>query len=289
MVRQTQTPIDVALEPPRTLERDPQATIELLDAGDTSDDSPASAAKEFIFTPSLGNQPTVTVTYNSSSEVLVDGISQESQDLPERRALLAQEVVPDVNGAQRATITFQELAPTVADTGLDELLASGKGFAVTFQRAANGAISATTLEAPIQARNVARQSVEQIAGALADSAVVLPAEIIGTGARWTVTQPIQDAVAPEMVVTYTLKRIDGNSLLLGVSGEAAQQEDFLTGDAETRLAVQKYSSTLTGEIKLSLTEAVPFFGTLTYQTTAQYRADDGAITETSNTRELHFS
>lgn len=283
--RETQAPVDVALEEPVRNEHDPSAEVEVLDAG--------SGDKQLLaYAPALGDQPTVTVTFSTDSSVVVDGRPQEQSPLPERRALLAQQVEADVDGAQRATFTFQELAPTTEDSGLDELLASGRGFAVTFQRAAAGQIAATTLEAPVEARNVARQSVEQLSTALVDTAVILPTEPIGEGATWTVTRPVQDAVAPEMTTTYTLRKIDGNSLTVAVEGTAEQANDSLetqTADGTTvRMEVEDYSSTVSGELKVSLTEAVPFYGTLEYETTARYRGDGDAVTETSNTRSLKF-
>lgn len=283
--RETQAPVQVALEDPVHNERDASAEVQVLDVG-------SGDKQQFTYAPALGDQPTVTVTFDTDSQVLVDGRPQDDSSLPERRALLAQQVEADVNGAQRATVTFQELSPTTEDSGLDELLASGRGFAVTFQRAAAGAIEGVTLEAPVEARNVARQSVEQLTGALADATVILPEEPIGEGARWTVTRPVQDAVAPDLTTTYTLLRIDGNSLTVAVDGEAKQTEDSLSMQAAdgttVQMQVEDYASTVSGELKVSLTEAVPFYGTLKYETTARYRGTDGRMTETSNTRELKF-
>ena len=62
---------------------------------------------------------------------------------------------------------------------------------------------------------------------LADSAVILPSEPIGKGATWKVSRPVDDAVAPEMTVTYTLTAIDGDSLTVKVDGEAPATTDTL--------------------------------------------------------------
>lgn len=285
-----EAPADVALDDPVTTELDPGAEVELLDPG-------SGDLETRVFSSTNDPLPAVTMDFDSTSSVTVDGADdQEQQNLPRRSATFEQGVESDVNGAQRATLTFASMAPVDAETGLDELLASAAGFEVSLVREPAGQITSSTLVAPTQARGVARQSVEQMAGALSESGVILPDEPIGEGARWRVTRPNNDAVAPEMALTYTLTRVDGNELTVAVDGNAAQQSDVLQLPAEegaaeqepVSLNVAKYSSTVSGELTFSLQGAAPTGGELTYETTARYRGDSGAVTETSATRELEF-
>ena len=283
-----EAPADVALDEPVTTELDPDAEVELLDAG-------SGDLEVRKFSSTNDPLPQVTMDFDSTSTVTADGAEQEQHELPRRTATFTQGVESDVNGAQRASLTYSSMAPVDKETGLDELLASAAGFEVTLVREPAGQITSSTLAAPTEARGVARQSVEQMAGALSESGVILPEEPIGEGARWRVTRPNNDAVAPEMALTYTLTRIDGDELTVAIDGNAAQQSDVLELPAEegtdqesVALNVAQYSSTATGELTFSLKGAAPSDGDLKYETTARYRGDSGAVTETSATRELVF-
>lgn len=281
-----EAPADVALDDPVTTELDPAAEVELLEPG-------SGDLEVRTFAPTNDELPPVTMDFDSTSSVTADGTPQEQHELPRRTATFDQGVESDVNGAQRATLAFSSLTPDAEDTGLDELLASAAGFEVTLVREPAGQITSSTLTAPTQARGVARQSVEQMAGALAESGVILPDEPIGEGARWRVTRPNDDAVAPEMTLTYSLIRIDGDELTVAVDGTAPKSSDTLDLPAEdggeaVSLDVAQYSSTASGELTFSLTGAAPTDGELKYETTARYRGDSDAVTETSATRKLVF-
>ncbi len=292
---------DVALDDPVNTDVQGASKVELL--------SPGSGDLEVRrFVASSRELPKATIGFDESSSVEADGKTQEQDGaLPARTAEVTQSVQPDVDGAQRAEFTFSSLAPDAKETGLDELLGSAKGFDVTFLRSADGSISASTLQAPTEARGVARQSVEQMAGALAESAVILPSDPIGVGAKWKVTRPVNDAVAPEMTVTYTLTAIDGDALTISVDGDAPATTDTLElpagdgqggaqgtdqgtnqGDGSVSMHVDDYSSTVKGELTLSLDSSLPTSGKLENDTTARYLGDNRAVTTTKATRTLEF-
>lgn len=276
-----------ALEAPVTTDVGAATSVEMLDAG-----SGERAVR--TYGASRGGLPPVSVSFDSTGSVVVGGTEQPQDGaLPERTAVVEQEVQPDVDGAQRAQLTYSDLAPATENSGLDELLASGEGFRVTLLRAADGGISSSTLEAPGEARGVARQSVEQMAGALAENAVILPKEPIGEGARWRVTRPADDAVAPERAVTYTLEKIEGDVLTVAVDGSATPTTDTLDlpaedGGAGVSMHVDAYTSTVRGTLTFSLREALPTDGSVTTSTEARYVGDGAAATETTATQTLGF-
>ena len=254
-----------ALEPAVRVDPGPAPTVELLEEG-------SGERRVLGYAPS--REPAViAVTRSGSARTAVPGAEPRTDQTPEQTLTLEGSAEPDVDGAQRATVTVREF------TSIDELraaqFATAPGFTVTWTRSADGIVRELSLEAPADATDAARAGVEITANAVSDATVAWPAEPIGVGARWTVTRTIDDAVAPTRVVTYELTALDGD--VATVRSETTAPEPAATLDAPAAdggpgvtLEVDTYEVTGSGELTVDLRAALPVDGTTESSTRAVY-------------------
>lgn len=254
-----------ALEPPVAVDPGPAPTVELLDGG-------TGERRVLSYAPSREPQ-VVAVTRSGSARTTVPGSAPRTDETPEQTLTLEGLSEPDVDGAQRATVTAREF------TSVDELraaqFATAAGFTVTWTRSADGIVRGLSLEAPVDATDAARAGVEITANAVAEATVAWPSEAIGVGARWTVTRTIDDAVAPTRVVTYQLTALDGDVATVRIAAGAPETADTLTAPAADggpgiTLDVETYEVTGSGELTVDLRAALPVEGTTESSTRAVY-------------------
>ena len=253
------------LEPAAEVDPGPAPTIELLDGG-------SGERRVLSYAPS--RQPeVVAVTRSGSARTSVPGSAPRTDQTPEQTLTVEGLSEPDVDGAQRATVTARDF--TSADELRAAQFATATGFTVTWTRSANGVVRGLSLEAPVNATDAARAGVEIMANAVADATVAWPSEAIGVGARWTVTRTIDDAVAPTRVVTYQLAALEGDVATVRIDAGAPDTADTLTapgpdGGPGVTLDVETYEATGSGELTVDLRAALPVEGTTESSTRAVY-------------------
>lgn len=273
-----------ALEPAVTVEPGPAPTVELLDEG-------SGELRVLAYAPS--REPvTVAVTRAATTRTSVPGADPTTDETPEQTLTLEGLSEPDVDGAQRATVTAREF------TSVDELraaqFATAPGFSVTWARSADGIVRRLSLEAPSTATDAARAGVEIMANAVSDATVAWPSEPIGLGARWTVTRAVDDAVAPTRVVTYELTALDGDEATVSLEVDAPGTADTLTAPAAdggpgVTLEVDDYEVTGGGELTVDLRAPLPVDGTTESSTRAVYvDPDSGRRTTYAEDSVLEF-
>lgn len=257
------------LEPSVTVEAGPPPTIELLDAGDGD-------RRVLTYAPSV-EPAVVDVTRSGSADTVVPGGEPRTEDTPAQTLTVEGLSEPDVDGAQRASVTVREF--TSVDAMRNAQFATAPGFTVTWTRSADGVVSEYSLAAPVDATDAARAGVEITANAVADATVAWPDEEIGEGARWTVTSDIDDAVAPERVVTYELVDLDGDLATVRMSVSVPDTADSLTapapdGGPDVSLDVDTYEVSGSGELTVDLRAALPVAGRTESSTRAVYTDPD---------------
>src|SRR5699024_2785335 len=173
--------------------------------------------------------------------------------------------------------------------------ATAAGFTVTWTRDADGSVRSYSLEAPAGATDAARAGIEVTADVVADATVIWPTEEIGVGARWTVTDRVDDAVAPTRVVTYELTRLEGDLATVRSSTTAPETAPVLTapapdGGPDVALEVDTYDVTGSGEFTVDLRAALPAEGRTESSTRAVYvDSDSGLRTTHDEDSALEFS
>lgn len=273
-----------ALEPAVSVDPGPAPTVELLEAGQ-------GAKRVLAYAPSL-EPAVVDVTRSDSATTAVAGGEPQTNRTPAQTLTVEGRSEPDVDGAQRATVTAREF------TSVDELraaqYATAPGFTVTWIRSANGIVSAISLEAPADATDAARAGVEITANAVSDATVAWPTEPIGVGARWTVTRQVDDGVAPTRVVAYTLTELDGDVATVEMSTSAPDASPVLTapapdGGPDVTLDVDTYEVRGSGELTVDLRAALPVRGSTKSSTRAVYvDPDSGSRTTYDEDSVLEF-
>lgn len=276
---------DQSLEAEVAVDPGPAPEIELLDAG-------ADERRVLTYGPSR-ESATVEVTQSGSARTEVPGSQARVDETPAQTLTLEGRSEPDVDGAQRASVTVQEFTST------DELRAAqfstAPGFTVTWTRGPDGIVRELGLAAPVSATDAARAAVEIAANAITDVTVVFPTDEIGEGARWTATHQIDDAVAPTRVVTYELVELDGDVATVRFATSAPDTEDTLTAPAPdggpgVTLDVENYEITGTGELTVDLRAALPVDGKTESSTQAVYvDPDTGKRTTYDEDSVLEFS
>ena len=254
-----------ALEPEVTVDPGPAPTVELLDAGQ---------GERRVLTYGPSREPAVVaVTRAATARTEVPGADPRLDETPEQTLTLEGRSEPDVDGAQRATVTAREF--TSVDERRAAQFATAPGFTVTWTRGADGVIRELALAAPAGATDAARAGVEITAGAVSDATVVFPTDEIGVGARWTVTRQVDDAVAPTRVTTYELVDLDGDVATISSRTGAPEPADTLTAPAPdggpgVTLDVESYEVSGSGELTIDLRAALPVGGTTESSTRAVY-------------------
>lgn len=253
------------LEPAVEVDPGPAPTVELLDAG---------SGERRVLTYAPSREPAVVaVTRSGAARTTVPGSAPRTDRTPAQTLTVEGRSEPDVDGAQRATVTARQF------TSVDELraaqFATAAGFTVTWTRSADGIVRGLSLEAPVDATDAARAGVEIMADAVADATVAWPSEAIGVGARWSVTRTIDDAVAPTRVVAYRLAALDGDMATVELTAGAPGTADTLTapgpdGGPGVTLDVETYDVTGLGELTVDLRAALPVAGTTESSTRAVY-------------------
>ncbi|MBS7548718.1 hypothetical protein [Dietzia massiliensis] len=273
-----------ALEPEVSVDPGPAPTVELVDAGQ-------GERRVLAYAPSL-EPAVVAVTRATTSRTEVPGSEPRVDDTPEQTLTLEGRSEPDVDGAQRATVTAREF--TSVDDRRSAQFATAPGFTVTWTRSADGVIRELSLAAPAGATDAARAGVEITANAISDATVAFPTEEIGVGARWTVTRQVDDAVAPTRVTTYELVDLDGDVATVRSRTEAPDPQDTLTAPAPdggpgVTLDVESYDVSGSGELTVDLRAALPVGGTTESSTrTAYVDPDSGRRSTYEEDSELSF-
>lgn len=273
------------LESSVTVEAGPPPTIELLDAG-------GGERRVLAYAPSH-DPAVVDVTRSGSTRTEMPGGEPRTEETPAQTLTVEGRSEPDVDGAQRATVTVRDF--TSVDEMRNAQFATAPGFTVTWTRSAAGVVSEYSLAAPTDATDAARAGVEITANAVADATVAWPTEEIGVGARWTVTSGVDDAVAPERTVTYELVDLDGDLATVRMSVAAPETADTLTapapdGGPDVSLDVEAYEVSGSGELTVDLRAALPVAGSTESSTRAVYSdPDSGDRTTYDEDSVLEFS
>lgn len=263
------------LEPEVEVDPGPAPTVDLLDPG-------AGARRVLTYSPSREPR-VVAVTRSGSARTAVPGSAPRVDQTPEQTLTVEGRAEPDVDGAQRATVTARSFRSV--DELRDAQFATAPGFTVTWTRSADGIVRGLSLAAPTGATDAARAGVEITANAISQSTVAWPSEPIGVGARWTVTRQVEDAVAPVRVTTYELTALEGDVATVRMETTAPDPADTLTAPAPdggpgVTLEVDTYEVAGSGELTVDLRAALPVAGTTESSTRAVYVDPDSGTRTT---------
>ena len=143
----------------------------------------------------------------------------------------------------------------------------------------NGVVSDLVFDIPPDVDPAFDQFLEQYEQQASDISVPLPAEPVGVGAQWTVTQRLElNGIDVKQVHTYTLRAHEGTQLELDVKVRqtARRQPADLPGvPAGVEVEVTRWKVNGSGHLTHDLSRPYPSDGELRIRGRQVFRADDG--------------
>lgn len=201
------------------------------------------------------------------------GISPEDSNVPYDEVTMnlplevsAQEIGSGTTNDQRV-VRFTAGNPSGTNAERNEDIASAKGFRMETELLASGRPATRSFSAPEGATNSARASVESALTQLTDFPLIFPEDEIGVGARWELTTRVEAAVSMQQVITYTLDKIDGSTLTLGVDVQRSPNVATLAG---TNLEIVDSKTTSSGTLTVDLDKTAPTSGNIEVETTLHF-------------------
>lgn len=164
-----------------------------------------------------------------------------------------------------------------SDLAFGQEVATAEGFLMSWRADAAGRIDTLKLLAPPESSSTGRQIVESSLLTLASTNVVFPAEPVGVGGSWTVTNRITGDASMRRTTTYTVTALDGDTVTLDVTVDERPTQQEVTIDNEVAgelngatLTVDAASTTSEGEITVDLRRPLPVAGAVKATTRVVY-------------------
>jgi len=208
------------------LEVDP--TLELVDAG--------QAPKKALRTPlEAGDKRSIRIRSGWTLETMYGPMVKTTAVMPS----LAYELTTEVNEAaeQGAEVSFRVKNITVAAgedvkpakvKNVEKAATRLKGAKGTFSIDAHGIVERFSIDAPTDDALLLSDMVDQIRQAIRASSLPLPQEPIGKGAKWTVTQTIEQRTAKiTQTSAFELVKMQGDRVEVKAEHTAAAPEQVL--------------------------------------------------------------
>lgn len=249
---------------------------------------PGQGDKQQLAYRDIGNEQELTYSSAESfTQDVVDAADVESYS-PEDTGLATtslkltgevEEASDAVEGQQPATRNaFFTVSEPDFSGGTD--LSSADGFQFGWRANDDGQMSSLRLAAPQSAADDARAIAEQAIVKLTALPVVFPHDEIGTGGSWTVESRVTGQASLLQTATYTVKEINGDTVVLDVKIEQRPSQGSLSLDGAGQgldgqsLDVMDSSTESRGEITIDLTKPLPVAGDVQYTTTVVYGTDE---------------
>ncbi|WP_288831306.1 DUF6263 family protein [uncultured Corynebacterium sp.] len=188
----------------------------------------------------------------------------------------------DEQPAQRA-VRFTVGTPEYSALDAAEDIASAEGFLMAWRASASGAVSTVKLLAPDSSTERGRGVVESTLLTLMSTNVVFPEEPVGEGGSWTVENRVTGDASMMRTTTYTLERVDGDRLTLGVEVAERPTQRSVSIDNEVAgelngqtLTVETSETTSEGRIEVDLGSPLPVAGHVNATTRVVYTGPQSA-------------
>lgn len=233
------------------------ATVKLLEAG-------GGSKKELRYALRKGTTETMAMDINMSMKMSAGGQQMNAMDLPTMRMTMKLETAEVMAGGDaKVNIEFADaevvdkpgLPPQVAEQ-MRQSMQKTKGLKGTATISPRGQASDVKFDVPADADPQTRQSIEQAKQQMSQMGTALPAEAVGTGARWEVTMPVEsNGLKMTQVATYTLKELaaDGATVDVAIRQSAPKQPMPQAGGMQ----LEKMEGTGTGTTKVQFNKLVP--------------------------------
>lgn len=164
-------------------------------------------------------------------------------------------------------------------------VSSANGFQFGWRAGDDGQISSLRLATPQEANDEARGIVEQAIMKMTSLPIVFPSEPIGQGATWTVESRVTGEATLLQTTTYTLNKLDGDTVELGVDVAQRPSLGALSFEGQAQgtelenktLNVLDSSTKTSGSLTVDLHKPLPTAGDVAFDTKVVYGTDDSQL------------
>lgn len=192
-------------------------------------------------------------------------IRQQVGTEPERDLSGPEVSVPLAASVTEAGVALELGTPTSEQEALSAALAPAEGSGATLVGGPDGPVTELQISPATELGDEARAAVEQALRQGVQYLPLLPAEPVGVGAQWTITQELVSlGLALTQVSTVTLADVEGDALTLDVEVTQTPLSDtWELPDGAGTLAVDAYPVAGSGTLRVALTAPLPVGGELT--------------------------
>lgn len=157
--------------------------------------------------------------------------------------------------------------PDGSNAQLNDEMASAEDFTMSTTMDDDGRATDREFSAPENATDGARASVETALTQMTDLPIIFPKEPMGIGAKWKVSNRVDEAISLQQDITYELKARHGKNVTLAVE---IKRRPAVSSLADTDLKVLHVDSDSQGQLQLDLTRPLPVRGQVSVDTTITY-------------------
>ncbi|WP_312588328.1 hypothetical protein [Corynebacterium dentalis] len=254
----------------RRLEAEASSSAAASSADASSAEPSSSESADASASESASNTDAAESGSNSDSELNKDDFTVPYSEVTMMLPLTAN--IQTDGDVRTSTVTVG--TPTGDNTERNEDIASAEGFRMTSKQDSSGRTQTRSFSAPEGATDSARASVEEALVQMNNLPLVFPSEPLGQGAKWTVSNRVDDGgMSLLQDVTYTVTSKQNKTVTLAVSVDRRPATQFLAG---TDLKILDVSTESSGQITVDLTHPLPQRGSVNLTTTTRYGKDDSA-------------
>ena len=241
----------------------------------------------------LGTAAPQQVTLTTQASIVQQIGEQDSVDLssPEISVPLTATTTAD-STRPAAQVALAVGTPTSPDSILTDSLTKEAGSSAALTVIPNAAVTGLSITANDAALDTARSAVEQALRQAVQLAVALPADPVGVGARWTVSQQLDSLGLPlRQDIATTLTAVDGSRVALAVTlSQTPLANTWSVPGGGGQLSVDSYPMQGTGTVTVDLAAPLPVAGSLTLAGKQVYTSrGDGTVLSQDVTNRVGWS
>lgn len=231
-----------------------------------------------------GAEPRTAVTRNISGEQSVrlttrSTVTQQIDDQAVQDFSTPNLTVPltaRASGASGDEVDLTIGVATSAEQRLTDQLAAADGSGAGLTVTDGGAVTALSITPADAAQDAARAAIEQALNQAVYRSISFPEEDLGIGAVWTAQQQVISGLTLNQTTTATLRAREGDVLTIDLRIDQTPESTTLElPDDAGQLAIDNYTMSGTGTLRIDLTKPLPVLGEVTVGGSQQYSDTDG--------------
>lgn len=245
--------------------------------------------------PAAGDKQTMLMTMKMGMEVSAGGNQMPAMDIP-AMLMTMEVVVKDLSATGDVTyeMVFTD-ATTASDPSVAPAMAAAmkssleglKGMSGTGKMSSQGIISSLTMKLPAGADPQSSQTMDQMKDSFSGSAIALPNEAVGIGAKWEYKTKLKSqGMTIDQTADYELVAIEGDRLTLRstVKQSSANQKIESPAMPGMKMDLIKMTGTATGSTTLDLGKVMPVAATVDGKNESSMAMNVGQQKQTMDTK-----